>query len=48
MRQVDEANLGTEVVLGTTTVVTLEDLLPLRCFLAHPPHVKPEKNGIPR
>jgi cytidine deaminase len=28
MCQVDEANLGTEVVLGTTKVLTLQELLP--------------------
>lgn len=28
IRQIDEANLATEVVLGTTKVVTLQELLP--------------------
>ncbi|MCD6031188.1 MAG: hypothetical protein K0S78_3362 [Thermomicrobiales bacterium] len=28
MRQVDDANLGTEVVLGTTKVLRVQDLLP--------------------
>lgn len=28
IRQIDEANLATEVVLGTTKVLTLEELLP--------------------
>jgi cytidine deaminase len=32
IRQIDEANLGTEVVLGSTTVLTLQELLPYHAW----------------